>query len=100
MRWQNGLPGRSPIKGHLIQAKRVGVVTDQNKTLLIDDDEGFEDVKMMDTSANPMDKKVSTCLIDLQFAYVLASKVDYKPPSPSTRFTSLRRRLLSAPFNW
>lgn len=62
MRWQNGLPGRYPIKGYLIQAKRVGVVTDHNKTLMIDDDEEIGEVKMMDINGgvDTMDKRVIT----------------------------------------
>jgi hypothetical protein len=42
MRWQNGAEGESPIKGHLIQAKRVGIVVDRNQSLMLNDGEDEE----------------------------------------------------------
>lgn len=49
MRWKNGAEGASPIKGHLIQAKRVGIVVDHNRTVMLDD---AEDEDMSEQKAN------------------------------------------------
>lgn len=78
MRWQNGAEGHSPIKGHLIQAKRIGIVTDQNKTLMIDDD------VMDEGDRGGEEMKVASLIVKSETSHRLAAKESSSSKTPSS----------------